>query len=131
MQIFHPEHGTRQIASVDWTQAWRDRGWSDTEAPMQLPTPPTGTPDTAMAELDAAAEAAAPALDVFSAVARLAELKEIYDADGKRDWKAIKAIADPLGVKKHPDGWDSSLLRIIEAEYSPAIAAALAQEAEA
>jgi len=82
-------------------------------------------PDAAIAALDAAAQAAAPALDLLSAVARLAELQEIYDAEGKRDWKAIKAIADPLGVKKHIDGWDSSLLRIIEAEYSAEIAAAL------
>jgi len=96
--------------------------------PGNTPEPPTGTPDAAIAALDAAAQAAAPALDILSAVARLAELQQIFDAEGKRDWKAIKAIADPLGVKKHIDGWDSSLLRIIEAEYSAEIAAALAQE---
>lgn len=122
MKIFHPTQGSRTIPSVDFTQAWRDRGWSTTEAPMQPPTPPTGTPD----ELTAAAEAAAPALDMLSAVARLAQLQEIFDADNKRDWQAIQAIAKPLGVKKHPDGWDSSLLRIIEAEYSAEIAEALA-----
>lgn len=89
------------------------------------PLPPdntsTGTPD----ELTAAAESAAPALDMLSAVARLEQLRRIFDADGKRDWLAIQAIAKPLGVTKHPDGWDSSLLRIIEAEYSAEIAAAL------
>jgi len=93
--------------------------------PGHTPEPQSGTPDAAVVALDAAAQAAAPALDLLSAVARLAELQEIFDADGKRDWKAIKAIADPLGVKKHIDGWDSSLLRIIEAEYSAEIAAAL------
>jgi hypothetical protein len=59
-----------------------------------------------------------------AAVERLEELRLIYEVDG---WKGIKAIADPLGVKKHPDGWDSSLLLIIEAEYSPEIAAELAE----
>jgi hypothetical protein len=98
------------------------------EPATPTPEPQSGTPDAALAELAAAADAAAPALDVISAVARLAELQEIFDADGKRDWQAIQAIARPLGVKKHPDGWDSSLLRIIEAEYSAEIAAALAQE---
>lgn len=94
--------------------------------PTEPPTPePTGTPDTALSEFDAAAQAAAPTLDVLSAVARLAELKEIFDADGKRNWKAIKEIADPLGVPKPADGWEHALLPIIEAEYGPAIAAAL------
>ncbi|MBE7384390.1 MAG: hypothetical protein F6J95_023625 [Leptolyngbya sp. SIO1E4] len=63
-----------------------------------------------------------------AAVQRLEELQLIYDAEGKRDWKAIKEIGDRLGVEKHPDGWDSSLLRIIEAEFSTAIAQALEGE---
>ena len=72
--------------------------------PADDPEPPTGPHSGALA----------------AAVARLDELRLIYEVDG---WKGIKAIADPLGVKKHPDGWDSSLLLIIEEEFSPEIAA--------
>jgi hypothetical protein len=60
--------------------------------------------------------------DLTSALIRLAELRELYDAQG---WKAIKALGDKLGVEKHPDGWEHSLMGIIEAEYSADIASAL------
>lgn len=66
-----------------------------------------------------------PDLRLDAAARRLAELEAIFDSNGKRDWAAIKEIGDRLGVKKHPDGWDSSFLRIIEAEFGAAIAAAL------
>ena len=66
--------------------------------------------------------------DLTPALIRLAELRELYQADG---WKPIKAIGDALGVEKHPDGWDASLLRIIEAEYGSDIAAALEESADA
>jgi hypothetical protein len=79
-----------------------------TEAPTEPATPLEPTDGQALA----------------AAVERLEELRLIYEVDG---WKGIKAIADPLGVKKHHDGWDSSLLLIIEAEYSPEIAAELAE----
>jgi hypothetical protein len=69
-----------------------------------------------------------PDLRLEAAVARLAELEAIFDPDGDRDWQAIKEIGDSLGVKKHPDGWDSSFLRIIEAEFGAAIAQALEVE---
>lgn len=68
-----------------------------------------------------------PADSLAAAVARLEELKAIYEAKG---WKGIKAIGDELGVEKHPDGWDSSYLRIIEAEFSAEIAQALAEEGQ-
>jgi len=54
------------------------------------------------------------------ASARLAELKGILHDQG---WRAIKAIGDDLGVERHHDGWDSSLLRIIQAEFGEAMAA--------
>ena len=63
--------------------------------------------------------------DLQAAIARLAELESIFDSQGKRDWQAIREIGNDLGVEKHPDGWDSSFLRIIEAEFSAEIAAAL------
>lgn len=59
---------------------------------------------------------------IDEAKSRLTELDSIYITDG---WKAIKAIAEPLGVEKHPDGWDASLLRIVEAEFGSDIAAEL------
>lgn len=62
-------------------------------------------------------KAAAPTL--AEAQARLTELEGIYITDG---WQAIRAIAVPLGVEKHPDGWDSSLLRIIQAEFGAELA---------
>ena len=64
-------------------------------------------------------------VDLQAAIARLAELESIFDSEGKRDWQAIREIGVALGVEKHPDGWDSSFLRIIEAEFSAEIAAAL------
>lgn len=64
-------------------------------------------------------------VDLQAAIARLAELESIFDSEGKRDWQAIREIGNDLGVEKHPDGWDSSFLRIIEAEFSAEIAAAL------
>lgn len=78
-------------------------------------------PDSAIAESDPTV----PDLRLEAAARRLAELEAIFDPDGDRDWAAIKEIGDRLGVKKHPDGWDSSFLRIIEAEFGEAIAAAL------
>jgi len=60
-----------------------------------------------------------------AAANRLAELEGIYVADG---WKAIAAIAKPLGVTKHPDGWDSSLLEILKAEFGPEVAAQVEAE---
>lgn len=53
---------------------------------------------------------------------RLEELEAIYIEKG---WQAIAAIAKPLDVTKHPDGWDSSLLRIIQAEFGAEVAAEL------
>lgn len=53
---------------------------------------------------------------------RLEELEAIYIEKG---WQAIAAIAKPLDVVKHPDGWDSSLLRIIQAEFGADVAAEL------
>ena len=73
----------------------------------------------------AAVEPYPPADSLAAAVTRLEELEGIYVTGG---WQAVKAIAEPLGVTKPPDGWDSSLLRIIEAEFSTEIAAALAME---
>jgi hypothetical protein len=60
--------------------------------------------------------------DLTPALIRLAELRELYADQG---WKPIKAIGDALGVEKHPDGWEYSLMAIIEAEYSAEIALAL------
>ena len=60
-----------------------------------------------------------------AAANRLAELEGIYVTDG---WKAIQAIAKPLGVTKHPDGWDSSLLDILKAEFGPEVAAQVEAE---
>lgn len=60
--------------------------------------------------------------DLTPALIRLAELRELYNAEG---WKPIKAIGDKLGVEKHPNGWDASLLRIVEAEYGTEIALAV------
>lgn len=91
-----------EAAEPDWVQ----RLHRDTEAIA------AANPDSASDTLTAAVE-------------RLEELRLIYQVDG---WKAIAAIAKPLGVTKHPDGWDSSLLLIIEQEFSPAIAKALAAE---
>lgn len=109
-----------------------DLSWRGKPYPAGIPA---DIPDDLAAALGLAAsdpqpEAIAPAdaahsADLATAVDRLEELRLIYQVDG---WKAIKAIADPLGVKKHPDGWDSSLLLIIEREFSPAIADALAAE---
>ncbi|MEL7314822.1 MAG: hypothetical protein AAFN08_07715 [Cyanobacteria bacterium J06559_3] len=77
-------------------------------------------------------EIAAPAEGALLRMAaeRLEELKRIYDAEGKRDWAAIKEIGDRVGAQKHPDGWDASFLRIIEKEFSPEIAEALAESKE-
>lgn len=60
--------------------------------------------------------------DLTPALIRMAELRELYADQG---WKPIKAIGDALGVAKHPDGWEYSLISIIEAEYSTEIALAL------
>lgn len=60
--------------------------------------------------------------DLTAALIRLAELQELYESQG---WKPIKAIGDALGVEKHPDGWEHSLLAIIAAEFSAEIAEAL------
>ena len=65
--------------------------------------------------------------ELAEATERLDELKRIYDAEGKRDWAAIKEIGDRVGARKHPDGWDSSFLRIIEKEFSAEIAKAIAE----
>ena len=71
----------------------------------------------------AAAPAPPPVVpDLTPALLRLAELRELYEAQG---WKPIKALGDKLGVEKHPDGWEHSLMGIIEVEYSAEIAAAL------
>ena len=64
-------------------------------------------------------------VDLQAAISRLAELESIFDSQGKRDWQPIKEIGDSLGVEKHPDGWDSSFLRIIKAEFGEEIAEAL------
>jgi hypothetical protein len=74
------------------------------EPPAPAPAPPPATPD------------------LTPALIRLAELRELYADQG---WKPIKALGDKLGVEKHPDGWEHSLMGIIEAEYSAEIAAAL------
>lgn len=62
---------------------------------------------------------------IDAAIDRLAELERIFDADGKRDWRAISEIGDRLNVTKHPDGWDASFMLIIEAEFGPEIAKAV------
>lgn len=74
------------------------------EPPAPAPTPPPATPD------------------FIPALTRLTELQELYETQG---WKPIKALGDKLGVAKHPDGWEHSLMGIIGAEYSAEIAAAL------
>ena len=74
------------------------------DPPAPAPAPPPATPG------------------LIPALLRLTELRELYEAQG---WKPIKAIGDKLGVAKHPDGWEHSLMDIIKAEYSAEIAAAL------
>jgi len=114
--LYHPTTGqAHQVPDID-APAWISIHGYRTEpapateprtiAPTAAPVPPAPAP-----------------VDLGPAVARLAELQAIYEAEG---WRAINAIADPLGVIRHEDGWDSSLLRIIESEFSVEIAAALA-----
>jgi hypothetical protein len=106
-----------------------DLCWHGVGYPSGVPTQIPDDLAIALGLTEAPAEPA-PALEptdgpaLAAAVERLEELRLIYEVDG---WKGIKAIADPLGVKKHPDGWDSSLLLIIEQEFSPEIAAELAE----
>ncbi|MEO0533250.1 MAG: hypothetical protein AAF215_05220 [Cyanobacteria bacterium P01_A01_bin.123] len=83
------------------------------EATTGIPVAEQGKPESPQPTQDALLRMAAE---------RLEELKRIYDAEGKRDWAAIKEIGDRVGAQKHPDGWDASFLRIIEKEFSPEIA---------
>ena len=45
IKIYHPVLGDRAISAIDFTKAWRDRGWSNTpvnEAPALIETPTNG-----------------------------------------------------------------------------------------
>jgi hypothetical protein len=97
------------------------RKYPHLRAAQPQPEPPPAPPVEAPAE-------SPPQPDLAAAVARLDELQRLYEAEG---WRPIQAIGAALGVTKHPDGWDSSLLRIIEAEFSAEIAAALEDSADA
>lgn len=55
----------------------------------------------------------------FDAAARTSELEELYLSDDG-GWRAIKAIADPLGITKPETGWDDAIPLIVEAEQSAA-----------
>ena len=55
----------------------------------------------------------------FDATARTAELEELYLSD-EGGWRAIKAIADPLGIVKPETGWDDAIPLITEAEKNAA-----------
>lgn len=55
----------------------------------------------------------------FDAATRTTELEELYlSEDG--GWRAIKAIADPLGVSKPESGWDDAIPLIVKAEQTAA-----------
>jgi len=45
--------------------------------------------------------------------ARFDELQQILESEG---WRAIRAIALPLGISRPEDGWDAAVPLIIEAE---------------
>ena len=113
-----------EIPPLTESTGWRGKRYptgctfvpQDLAIALGLTEPATGIPVSGQgkSELAVAAE-------------RLEELKRIYDAEGKRDWAAIKEIGDRVGAQKHPDGWDASFLRIIEKEFSAEIAEAVAE----
>lgn len=54
----------------------------------------------------------------FDATARAAELEQLHETSG---WRAIKDIAEPLGVAKPDEGWDEAISLIVEAEQAAAL----------
>lgn len=120
--------GANDISEAEWAKIEGHPGVAAAIQRGALRIPPVVEALNApMAEADEVVLLPPPERDpIDEAKSRLAELEAIYLNDG---WKAIKAIAEPLGVEKDPDGWDASLMRIIEAEFGADIAAEL-EEAE-
>ena len=88
-------------------QSWLPLGWSE-EKPTQQ-TQPNGLQKEEKTE--------APKGQI-TREQREAELLSLYygeSGDGA-NWRAIKAIADPLGITKPDDGWDEAIPLILTAE---------------
>lgn len=102
--IYHPEHGERTIAAIDFTPAWRAQGWSDNPAVPVKPEKPKlkliEPPPTEPKLVDPIGD-------------RVKELQSVYENEG---WSAIRAIAENLGVEKPDEGWEAAIPLIAKAE---------------
>ncbi|MEO1208585.1 MAG: hypothetical protein AAFX78_03500 [Cyanobacteria bacterium J06638_20] len=105
--IYHPEHGQRIIPAIDFTQAWRSRGWDD--AP-KMATAPEGQPSE-----PALVPHPPPEPTLFdAATARTAELEALLASEG---WDEIKKIAESFDPPV-PKGetWGKTIPAIVERE---------------
>lgn len=85
------------IPAVDFSAAWREKGWSDLP-PSPAPEPVAASPAETIADRTSQ---------------RTEELLQLYKDEG---YKAIKTIAERFGIEKPPGGWDESIPAIVQAE---------------
>lgn len=103
MKIFHPTKGTRDIPSVDFTQAWRDRGWSNVplDGSPELIEPTLGNTPDALTIINTAAdvEALKPLPGIGAGAAKV--LLEERPDDG---YESLKSLPEQLYA--HPYNLD-------------------------
>ena len=99
IKIHHPDDATDYmiINAVDFDPKVHRRYSSSRGTTTQ----PTSNPEISTAELKAS---------------RTQELEAIYD-DPDQGWRAIAALAAPLGVEKPASGWRDAIPLIVDAEF--------------